>query len=188
MPKLTASLIFNGYSDYWRGQSGRGQEGGCAFAYYGPDTTLRDLVDQWVDDAWSNDYDFEGLPEDTSREDIRDCIVRSLTAEGRRDYDSGALCEWAADCEDDRTCKDCHERIGELHGEDCPYYEEDEDYEVEAMDCDDCDDCIESPQAILWIEWEKCPDCDNYTGEDTCDGLCDPCYDKHYGEGDNCDG
>ena len=78
MSNLTSHLEFSGYGDYWGGASGRGRGGGCAFAYYGKNTTLRDIVDQWVDDSWSNEYDFEDCPESVTSDDIRDCILDGL--------------------------------------------------------------------------------------------------------------
>jgi len=163
MSNLSASLIFSGYSDYWSGASNRGRGGGCAFAYYDADTTLKDIVDQWVEDSWSNEYDFEDCPESVTSDDIRDCIIESLTESGRADYDSGALCEWAAYCEETRTCRECNAPIGEEHDEDCEYYEDDELNDVEPDDCEDYNDCCESPQVILWIDWSDHPD---YEGSD----------------------
>jgi len=157
MSNLSASLIFSGYSDYWGGASNRGRGGGCAFAYYDSCTTLRDIVDQWVEDSWSNEYDFEDCPESVTSDDIRDCILESLTESGRADYDSGALCEWAAYCEDERVCDECGEPIGELHCEDCEYRTESTEH-VEADDCENYNDCCESPQVILWIDWSDHPD------------------------------
>ena len=181
MTKLTCEFEYAGYSDYWRGRGGRGIEGGIATAFYGKDTTLRDLVDQWVEESWTNGHDFEGMPEDVGSDDVRDCILAMLSDAGRADYESGAVCEFAADLEEDRVCSDCGEPLGELHTEDCQYYEEDEDLEVVEHECDD-DDCCESPVAHVWITWEKCPDCGDYSGDDTNDGLCGKCHDKHYSE------
>jgi len=160
---LSASFIFSGYSDYWGGWGDRGRGQGCAFAFYGRNTTLRDLVDQWVEESYNNEHDFEDLPESVSQDDIRDCILESFTGAGRADYDNGAVCEFAAGLDDDRVCRDCGERIGELHDEDCQYWEEDEDYEVVEDDCDDDDDWTESPVAIMLIDWTDHPD---YAGKE----------------------
>jgi hypothetical protein len=130
---LTSRFEFSGYGDYWGGASDRGRGGGCAFAYYGKNTTLRDLVDQWVDEFSTNEYDFEDCPESVTSDDIRDCILDSLTETGRADYDSGAVCEWSA------------EWMG-INGID-PESEDDDD-----------DDCMESPQVIIWIDWSDHPD------------------------------
>ncbi len=141
---LTATFLFSGFSDYWQGHSGRGIDGGAAFAFYGKDTTLRDLVDQWVEDFYVSG-DFEYAPESITQDDIRACILESFSDVGRADYESNAVYEFSQDCEED--------------DEDC-----------------------ESPIAIMWIEWEKCPDCDNLSGEDTNDGLCTECHELNYGE------
>jgi hypothetical protein len=161
---LSCEFNFAGYSDYWRGLGGRGRGHGAAFAYYGRDTTLRDLVDQWCDDVWQNEYDFEDLPESVTQDDIRDCIVAMLTPDGRADYDSGAICEFSLDWMD------------------CNGIDPDSDE-------DDFDDCMESPQVIICIDWsdhpdyQKCPDCDGISDPDGVDGLCSDCNDKHYGKG-----
>ena len=158
MTKLTASLDFVGYSDYWRGMSDRGRGHGAAFAYYNGQTTVRDLVDQWVDETWNNEHDFEDLPESVTQDDIRDCILAAFTDAGRADYESNALCEWAADFDGENECVHCEQRIGELHSEDCDYYEEGEDIEVERDDCIDQCGCLEYPQAIMEISWADHPD------------------------------
>ena len=152
MSSLHCEFEFSGYSDYWGGRSGRGIDGGIACAFYGKNTTLRDLVDQWVDDVWSNDYDFEGLPDSVSSDDIRDCILAMLTDSGRADYESGAICEFSLDW-----------------------------MSINDIDPDsDDDDWGESPVAYIWISWDKCPDCGELSGDDTNDGLCDDCHRKHY--------
>ena len=163
MSNLTASLCFVGYSDYWRGMSDRGRGHGAAFAYYNGETTVKDLVDQWVDDVWNNEYDFADLPDSVSSADIRDCILAAFTESGRADYNSGALCEWASDFDGEKECVCCGESLGELHSEECDYYDEDEDYEVEKSDCSDQCDCMEYPQAIMELDWTDHPD---YTGEE----------------------
>ena len=163
MSNLTCSFEFSGMSDYWGGMGDRGRGHGAAFAYYGRDTTLRDIVDQWVEETWCNEHDFDDMPESISRDDVRDCIVESLTAQGRADYDSGALCEWSAYCEDERECRSCGERIGEPHCEDC-------DNAVSAIveddDCDDDEDNCESPIAIMEIDWTDHPDYSKYEDND----------------------
>jgi len=155
MPKLTAGFMFSGYSDYWHGASGRGETGGAAFAYYGRDTTLRDLVDQWVEDSWTNDYDFEGMPEDFDDNDVRAAILDSFTEAGRADYNKGTVCEFSRewdDCNPPR-CADCDAFLDEEHEEGCDTAREKETEFVEIEDCDDDEDCGESPVAIMWIEW-----------------------------------
>jgi hypothetical protein len=123
-------VAHSGYSDYWGGLGGRGQGKGCAFAYYGPETSLRDIVDQWVEETWTNDHDFEDLPESVTQDEVRDCIVSALTQQGRDDYEAGELCEWSLDWRDANDWSPG----------------------------DDDDDCMESPVVILVLEWEDHPD------------------------------
>ena len=106
---LTATFIFSGMSDYWGGHGGRGIDSGCAFAFYGKDTTLRDLVEQWVEDSWTNEHDFEGCPESVTQNDVRKCILESFTDKGRADYYSGAVCEFSLDSEASEDFDDHYE-------------------------------------------------------------------------------
>ena len=183
MRNLSASFMFSGYSDYWSGASGRGERGGAAFAFYGKDTTLRDLVDQWVEDTWTNDCDFEGLPESVSSDDIREAILDSFTEAGRADYNSGKICEFSrewADINDVDKCRECGELLGEPHDEDCSLIEDDENIVVEE-DLEDDDDYGESPIAIMWIEWDdgECPaGCGREEDLDNVNGLCDSCLEE----------
>ena len=164
---LSCYVDHSGYSDYWHGMSHRGRGHGAAFAFYGKNTTLKDIVDQWCDEVYNNEYDFEDLPESVTQDDIRDCILDALTADGRADYDNDAVCDWSREW---MSCNDI-----------------DPD-----SDDDDCDDDGESPSVILCIDWsdhpdyKKCPDCDGISDPDGVDGLCSDCNDKHYGE--DCNG
>lgn len=178
MSNLTSRFEFSGYSDYWGGASDRGRGGGCAFAYYGKDTTLRDIVDQWVEDAWSNEYDFEDCPESVTSDDIRNCILESLTEAGRIDYTNGAICEWSAEWVKINAC-DGKLVIGEqvmidnvagsyAYGEIVKITDTSVFVEIDGKkyrrDFDDVypivdeDDCMESPQVIIWIDWSDHPD------------------------------
>jgi len=188
MSNLTVSLEYAGYSDYWGGNGRRwDHNAGCLFACYNGETTLRDLVDQWVEDYGMNGEHDADCWENISSADVRHAIVNGLLNDrGRADYDSGALCAWAEDCEDNRVCSDCGEPIGEAHGDDCPLsvdLDGNEGYTSAVMqeDCDDFDCCIESPYVIILLELEVCPDCDNPSGENTHDGLCDQCEHANYG-------
>jgi hypothetical protein len=179
MPKLRVSHEFQGYSDYWRGNGRRWDKGaGCLFAYYGPDTTLRDCVDQWVDDFWGGgDFEhhddgpdaFEGITQDHLRQAI---LQDFLNEQGRKDYESGALCEFAAECEDNRTCCDCGAGIGDSHNADC------DDGDVGPDDCDD-DDWEESPIWIILVEIDVCKECGKGC-DHTVDDLCADCGAKQY--------
>lgn len=194
MTSLTCSFEFSGYSDYWSGMSDRGCGHGAAFAFYNSRTTLRDIVDQWVEESWCNEHDFADLPESVTSDDIRDCILESLTPSGRADYDSGALCEWAVDCEDTSECRECGAGIGCEHESDCDYRDDSEEWGAIVVegDCDDYDGCCESPIAIIEIDWtdhpdyKKCPDCGGKFDPDGVDGLCSDCTNMHYGE--DCNG
>ena len=155
---LTASFDFSGYSDYWHGMSDRGHGHGAAFAFYGKNTTVADLVDQWVEETWSNEYDFADLPESVTPDDIKACILESFTDAGRADYESGAVCEfstaWAEDNGYDR-CRGCGECVGDPHCDDC---ELSATGIVDDDDCEDCDDMLEYPVAIMEIDWSDHPD------------------------------
>jgi hypothetical protein len=178
---LNCCLEHAGMSDYWGGMGDRGRGKGCAFASYDHSTTLRDLVDQWVDDVRMNDYDFEDLPESIGDADIRECIIGMFNAKGLADYESGALCEWAAYCEDERVCDGCGAGIGEEHEEDCEigagYVEDD--------DCQDYNDFHEYPQAIICIDWTDhpaytCPGgCGNKANHDNVNGYCGGCAEEY---------
>lgn len=100
--KLTVSHEFRGMGDYWGGNGRRwDDDAGCVFAYYGKDTTLRDCVDQWVEDFWSGGDFIEGCKawDEVTRADVRAAILESMTEQGRADYESGALCDGAAEWE-----------------------------------------------------------------------------------------
>ncbi len=153
MSNLTASYIFSGYSDYWRGMSNRGRGHGAAFAYYGKNTTLRELVDQWVEESWVNDHDFEDLPESVTQDDIRDCILEMLTDSGRKDYESNVVCEFSTN------------------------WMSINDIDPDSED----DDCGESPQVIIEIDWTGHPDytcpggCGERANNSNMNGYCDSC-------------
>jgi len=178
---LSCHLEFSGYSDYWGGMGGRGEGKGCAFAYYGKDTTLADIVDQWVDETWNNEHDFADLPESVGQSDIRNCILESLTEQGRADYHSRAVCEWSAEWVKINGCdgklvlgeKAMIDNVdgGHAYGEiveitdtsvsvevDGKEYCRDFDDVYPVADEDDYDDDCESPQVILCIDWTDHPD------------------------------
>ena len=107
---ITVSHEFHGYSDYWGGNGRRWDaNAGCLFAFYDHSTTLKDCVDQWVDDYWQGG-DCDSFPNDITQEDIREAILTTLLNDrGRADYESGALCEFAAECEQTDEDYDCLE-------------------------------------------------------------------------------
>lgn len=192
MTTIQVSHEFHGYSDYWGGNGRRWDVGaGCLFASYGPDTSLRDCVDQWVSDFYiGGDFEpgydvesgksFRDAFEDIGEDDIREAILTNLlNNQGRADYKSGALCEFAAHCEDNRVCNECGASIGQPHEDGCAYVEDDDVYDVEPDDCDDCDDLDEYPQWIILIEIEVCSEC-GAGCDHTVDDLCADCGKKHY--------
>lgn len=151
---ITVSHEFHGMSDYWGGNGRRWDDNaGCLFAYYDHNTTLRDCVDQWVDD-FNMGGDCDSLPEDITGEDIREAILDSLTGKGRADYESGALCEFAANC-DRPECPYCGEECDDENG--CDGYMGDVDGLLEH------DDCLESPIWVILVEYEAPDTEDDWT-------------------------
>ncbi len=77
---LTVTHEYRGMSDYWQGNGKRWDDNaGCLFAFYGPDTTLTDCVEQWVDDFHSGG-DCDSLPDSVTADDIRKAILEAITA------------------------------------------------------------------------------------------------------------
>ncbi len=82
--KVSAQVIYSGFSDYWGGDGDRWDDDkGCLFALYGPETTHNDLVQEWLED-WNAGGDFDGKDiasevTDTELEQaIRDVFVDGL--------------------------------------------------------------------------------------------------------------
>lgn len=126
MAKLTATFLYSGFPDYWRGDSDRWDDDkGCLFSYYDHRTTLKDLIDGWVDDFCAGG-DCDSMDEDITDSDVRAALLDMLTDEGRRDYDSGAVAE-------------CAKEFGE-----CNDYSKD----------DDLEDCDEYPFAVVLLAAE----------------------------------
>ena len=169
--KLTISHEFRGMSDYWGGNGRRWDaDAGCVFAYYGKDTTLRDCVNQWVEDFWNGgDFDNSHLDNDpfadVTEDDIRAAILESMTEQGRADYESGTLCDGAADWEGDSdkwSCSVCRQSVTvesyEYAEIGCPYCAECD----REMERDDDAEYCESPVWILLIELEDYEDEDEW--------------------------
>lgn len=97
-PNVSASFIYSGLSDYWSGDGARWDDNkGCLFASFGPATTLKELIDALADDYTSGgDCDEKPAFEEVSREDVLSALLTMLSDEGRRDYETGALCKWAS--------------------------------------------------------------------------------------------
>jgi len=161
--KLTVSHEYSGMPDYWGGNARRwDDDAGCLFAHYGSGTTLRDCVDQWVDEFLAGG-DCDNMPEDVGDNDVRDAILDSLTEQGHADYKSGALAECAAEYAYDNDlngCRGCSAKIDESHEEGCSEIPEDwdENEECGVIDDDideDDDDMSESPVWIILVECEE---------------------------------
>jgi len=91
--EIKVSYEYSGLSDYWGGNGRRwDNDAGCLFAFYGPDTTTKDCVDQWIED-FNPGGDCDSFPEEISGEDIRNAILECFTEQGKEDYYMGNLCE-----------------------------------------------------------------------------------------------
>lgn len=132
MTKVTASFEFSGFGGYWGGNGRRWDDNaGCLFASYDHKTTLRELIDDLVNDfEWGGDCD--SFPEDISGDDVRTALMDMLTDAGRADYESGAVCEFAKD-------------LADANG---------------LSDDDDLEDWGELPQVIVLLECEVPEDCE----------------------------
>lgn len=76
---LTVTHEYMGMSDYWQGNDKRWNDNaGCLFAFYGPDTTLADIVEQWTDD-FIGGGDCDSLPDSVTPNDIRKAILEAIT-------------------------------------------------------------------------------------------------------------
>lgn len=178
MTKLTIRHEYSGMSDYWGGNGRRWEDdAGCLFAYYDRKTTLKDCVEQWVDEFYTGG-DCDSLPDDITQDDLRNAILENLTEQGRADYESGALAQCAAyyaDCADPLKCPVCGECEGEQHLDNC----DDCEGTVTAEDCDEYDDCQESPVWIILVEATVCSECNKWD-DHYVDDLCKDCSKKHY--------
>jgi len=97
MTKLSASFEFSGFSDYWSGNGRRWDyDAGCLFAYYSANTTLRDLIDQWVDD-FNAGGECDDMPEGITDSDVREALLEMLSDGGRKNYENDAICEFSAE-------------------------------------------------------------------------------------------
>ena len=92
---LNATFLFSGFIDYWGGDGARWEPNkGCLFAHYSTDTTVKDIIDELVDDFnWGGDCD--SFPNDVTEDDVRQALIGMLSGQGQADYESGALSEFA---------------------------------------------------------------------------------------------
>ncbi|MHC4301007.1 MAG: hypothetical protein ACYS7Y_27345 [Planctomycetota bacterium] len=156
MPIITATFEFSGMVDYWGGDGRRWDDNaGCLFTSYSTDTTLRDIVDGWVNDFCAGG-DCDTLPEDVTESDVRAAILDMFTEQGRADYESGALAECATEFAE---CNDLEAG-------------------VPLDDQEDEDTWGEYPVCIVLIECETCAECGAWADLDD-DDLCAECIAKH---------
>ena len=103
-PRVKARFLFSGMSDYWGGVSRRwDKDAGCVFAYYGTNTTIKELVDAWVTDyIEGGECNFDA---DISAREVEQAIVKILCAPADREYAeaSDSPCGLARDYADANT-------------------------------------------------------------------------------------
>jgi hypothetical protein len=177
--ELTASYEYSGFSDYWGGHGEADNEEHKEFllyAFYGRNTSLADIVDELVSDAWngSASYALSELSEELSDDDIREAIMSDMLNERcRADVASGAVAEcseaWGADAE----CS-CGASLSDVaDGDECP-------------GCGEYDDHGESPIFVVVLDYRYppadadatgCPEYDGETGCDNCSTY-DDCGDR----------
>jgi len=175
MSKITASYLYSGLPDYWGGDGRRhDNDAGCLFAFYGANTTLRDIIDSAVDDFCDGgDFYVDNADVDpwvdVSQDEVREALLACLTAEGRADYDNNVISEFAAvyaACNDLDKCRECGHLIGSPHHVDCDVLKDmaengdiDDNFEVEVNvepeDCADEDDCYDSPIVVFLLEIDE---------------------------------
>jgi hypothetical protein len=187
MPLVTAEFLYAGLPDYWGGNGDRWDDDkGCLFAYYGDGTTVRDIVDGAVDDYLSGG-DCDTLP-DIGCDTIREALLACLTDDGRKDYHSGAVSEFAITYAEDNgfdTCMSCGAAIGDPHYSDCAIRAEFENApEYEGCDervlREDCnkDEYCDSTMVVFLIRAAVCDECGKLA-EHVVDELCEACAKKH---------
>ncbi len=93
---LDARLIYTGPIDYWGGfdnQIGEYISEHLLYAYYDRDTSLRDIIDQLVEDSWTGPAS-ETIPKGITQDDVRAALLnRMLRKPGRADYHKGIIAE-----------------------------------------------------------------------------------------------
>jgi len=160
MSIVTASYLYSGLPDYFGGHGCiRGREA-LLYASYGRNTTLKDLIDDAVDDFYNGPAG-EEFHEEITDGDVRAALLEMLNARGRADYASGAVCEFAEDYAEANgplVCADCEVVVGYQHKEGCEYYDPDggEDNTVTEEGCEDQDYCGDSPVAVFLLESNAC--------------------------------
>lgn len=182
MALVTASFEFNGMPDYWGGNGARWDDNkGCVFSYYGAHTTLREIIDGAVDDFFSGG-DCDSFPEDVSCEMVREALLDCLTSQGRADYESGAISEFAEDyanVNDFYGCRECGAKLGGPHSPDCEFITDDPDRDnvVEDDDCEPDYEYSDSPVVIFLLECSICSVCGKLA-EHEVDDICAECHEE----------
>lgn len=113
MPKVRATYLYSGLSDYWGGDGRRwDNDAGCVFAYYDGSTTLGDLFDQMIDDFhMGGDFlpgdNGEDVWEDITDEDIHEALMGCLNAVGRRNYENDVPWDDSVECDENSEYPVC---------------------------------------------------------------------------------
>ncbi len=142
---LSASFLYAGYSDYFCGHGCEESEY-LLYAYYGRRTTLRDIIDELVDDSQIN-CELVTIDNDDFDSDVREALLNMLTDAGRADYANEALSECAAVIDPLIECPECAVEL-----------DSNEDYDC-CPECGACLDNDESPVFIVLLTYEKPDDC-----------------------------
>ena len=158
--ELTANYLYSGPSDYFGGYGCADDEGRKEFllyAFYSRKTSLADIVDELVSDAW-NGSTCNDLPDDVTDDEIRDAIMTTaLTTQGRIDVAEGTVAECSVAWGDGAECA-CGASLTDVDdGDPCPV-------------CDCWNDFGESPIFVVVLEYKYPKDDDDREG---C--YCDPC-------------
>jgi hypothetical protein len=115
--QLSATFLYSGMGDFWSGDGDRWDKNkGCLFASYDPDTTLKDLIESWVNDYTSGgDCDDKEVFERVSEDQVRQALIDMLSPEGKEHYENDVIWEGAkefGDCNPDYDPDD--DDFGEL--------------------------------------------------------------------------
>ena len=138
---LTASYVYSGLPDYFGGYGCKDSEH-LLYAFYGPNTSLADIIDGLVEDSWTGPAS-ESLPEEVTDSDVRDALLETmLNDKGRADYSNGALAECSEACEVETKCDGCGAKVGREDWPDCP-------------ECGMCVDILEPPIFVVVLEYKK---------------------------------
>lgn len=130
--QVSATFEYSGLPDYWAGNGLRwSDDHACVFAFYGPQTTLRELIDEMARDDCDQDDKplFEAIGDDA----IHAALIEMLTPLGVAGLDEIA---------------ECAREYGDANGHD--YTLTDDDAEREC-DCCDLDSGGDMPQIICLL-------------------------------------